>query len=398
LKLACALAHQCFINEYVFAIAEPEAAEVARLRETLAARLTGAAPTPPLQLAILAAYLPLGALANAAVLLERTWPEPLAAVLTQQIREPLAEQTERATIPRLTPIVDAVSRLVQQQYEENPYPRWVRTAAMTRPATPAAWLRRQLPWAALTAATGDGADILIAGCGTGQHSVETAQRFPVARILAIDLSLASLAYARRQSRALGRRYLEYAQADILQLGALGQSFDLIEAAGVLHHLADPLAGWRILNTLLRAGGIMRLGLYSASARSEIGAAQRFIAARGCASTADEIRRFRQDLLREEPEVAHKLAAACRDFFSTSECRDLLLHRQEHCFTLLQIKTFLAEQKLAFLGFEIEDGTLQRFRARFVGRDALTDLDRWHAFEAENPDVFIGMYQFYVQKL
>jgi Tfp pilus assembly protein PilF/SAM-dependent methyltransferase len=397
LRLACALARQCFINEYIFAIAEAEAAELARLRETLAARLGCGDAIPPLQLAILGAYLPLGSLANAAALLDRAWPEPLAAVLTQQIREPLAEQAERATIARLTPIVDDVSRLVQQQYEENPYPRWVRTATMSRPTMPAAWLRRQLPGIASDLAIPEAAEILIAGCGTGQHSIETAQRFPAARILAIDLSLASLAYALRQSHALGLSNLEYAQADILQLGALGQNFDMIEAVGVLHHLADPLAGWRILAALLRPCSFMRLGLYSASARREITATRRFIARRGYGRTAGDIRRFRQDFLREEPSLAQKLAAQCRDFFSTSECRDLLFHHKEQRFTLPQIKTFLAEQKLTFLGFEIEGSTLQQFRRRFADRGALTDLDLWHAFEAESPDAFIGMYQFYVQK-
>ncbi len=42
-------------------------------------------------------------------------------------------------------------------------------------------------------------DVLIAGCGTGQHAIETAQRFSGARVLAIDLSLTSLAYAKRKT-------------------------------------------------------------------------------------------------------------------------------------------------------------------------------------------------------
>lgn len=37
--------------------------------------------------------------------------------------------------------------------------------------------------------------------------------------------------------------IEYAQADILELGALGRTFDLIEAAGVLHTI------WPILMLL-----------------------------------------------------------------------------------------------------------------------------------------------------
>ena len=39
--------------------------------------------------------------------------------------------------------------LVQQQYEENPYPRWVRTACMLRPTTFDVYLHRQLPLAHL---------------------------------------------------------------------------------------------------------------------------------------------------------------------------------------------------------------------------------------------------------
>jgi ubiquinone/menaquinone biosynthesis C-methylase UbiE len=41
-------------------------------------------------------------------------------------------------------------------------------------------------------------DALIAGCGTGQQSIQTAQTIPDAKILAVDLSAASLAYAKRK--------------------------------------------------------------------------------------------------------------------------------------------------------------------------------------------------------
>ena len=47
-------------------------------------------------LAALAMYLPLHALPDAAALLERAWPAPLADVLTQQLREPQAELALRA--------------------------------------------------------------------------------------------------------------------------------------------------------------------------------------------------------------------------------------------------------------------------------------------------------------
>ena len=316
----------------------------------------------------------------------------------QQVREPLEDRDARASIPRLTPINDGVSLLVQEQYEENPYPRWVRTASVVRPTTLDVYLHRQLPLARLgNVGKVEGVQILIAGCGTGQHSVETAQKLVGADVLAVDLSLTCLCYAQRKSRALGLSRLQYAQADILHLGSIGRTFDLIEAGGVLHHLADPLAGWRVLLSILRPGGIMRVGLYSKLARSHIIAARAFIAERGYERTADDIRRFRQDLIGTGNEMASKIASECRDFFSTSECRDLLFHRQEHRFTLPEIGSFLAECGLEFLGFEVEGGFLQQFRRRFPGRKALTDLDAWNAFETENPHTFTGMYQFYVQR-
>ena len=45
-------------------------------------------------------------------------------------------------------------------------------------------------------------DVLIAGCGTGQHSIESAMRFEKAKVLAVDLSLSSLAYAKRKTNEL----------------------------------------------------------------------------------------------------------------------------------------------------------------------------------------------------
>ena len=45
--------------------------------------------------------------------------------------------------------------------------------------------------------------ILIAGCGTGQHSIGTASRFSGCHVTAVDLSLASLAYAQRKTTEIG---------------------------------------------------------------------------------------------------------------------------------------------------------------------------------------------------
>jgi tetratricopeptide (TPR) repeat protein/SAM-dependent methyltransferase len=396
LRVGGALAQQCFVNEYVFALAEGELDQALRLRAALIAGMASGGPVPALWLAAVAAYVSLNSLPAPEEILNRSWPNVLDGLLTQQVREPLEDRNARTLIPRLTPITDGVSLLVQQQYEENPYPRWVRTASLVKPTTLEVYLHRQLPLARL-GDLGRLVEVLIAGCGTGQHSIEAAQRLVGVDTLAVDLSLASLCYAQRKSRALGLTRLRYAQADILQLGAVGQTFDLIEAGGVLHHLANPFEGWRVLISILRPGGFMRVGLYSKLARSHLTAAQAFIADGGYGRSADDIRRFRQDLMRTGGEAASKIAAEHRDFFSTSECRDLLFHRQEHRFTLPQISSFLVDCGMEFLGFDVEGSLLQQFRRRFPGRSALVDLDLWNAFETENPHTFIGMYQFFVRR-
>ena len=99
--------------------------------------------------------------------------------------------------------------------------------------------------------TGKGGDIdiLIAGCGTGRHSIGVAQQFARCENAGDRSQRRSLGYAKARTGALGVTNIDYAQADILQLGSIGRTFDMIQSAGVLHHLADPWAGWRVLLSL-----------------------------------------------------------------------------------------------------------------------------------------------------
>ena len=216
----------------------------------------------------------------------------------------------------------------------------------------------------------DGLDVLIAGCGTGQQAVMTASRYAGARVLAVDLSLASLCYAKYRTDALGLNNIEYGQADILKLGSLGRHFDLIACTGVLHHLADPLEGWRVLLSMLRPNGIMHIALYSELARADVVAARDFIATRGYKATIDDIRRCRQDILALDDESPERAIARRADFYGTSDCRDLLFHVQEHRFTLPQIKDFLADNGLELLGFEHDADVLVAISRAIPGRSRL----------------------------
>ena len=167
---------------------------------------------------------------------------------------------------------------------------------------------------------------------------------------------------------------------------------MIDASGVLHHLAEPDAGWRALLALLRPSGLMRIGLYSEQARADVVAVRRFIAERGFQPTPADIRRCRHELL------ATPLGSVSRyrDFYSTSECRDLLFHVQERRFTIPQIKESLSAHNLRFIGFELHAAALQAYRTANPQDQSMTDLDRWNAFEIEQPVTFSAMYQFWCQ--
>ena len=116
--------------------------------------------------------------------------------------------------------------------------------------------------------------------------------------------------------------------------------------GVLHHLAEPLAGWRVLVSLLRPGGQMRIGLYSEPARKLITEARARIATRGYRATPDDIRRCRQEMI-GEPDRWRALIEPS-DFYSMSGCRDLLFNVMEHCFTIRKSRRSWARTIWCFL--------------------------------------------------
>ena len=220
LAFCCLLANQCFINEYVFATTSGEEAAVARHTAALAGSLASGDDVAPMQLAALAMYLPLNKLPDAEKLLSRSWPASVDEVVTQQLREPLQEIKLRESIPRLTVIDDEVSLRVRQQYEDNPYPRWVHVAGNVEAKSLNQYLRDIFPTIPFAHLPPSGAlDVLVAGSGTGWQAIGITQKFEGARVLAVDLSLSSLSYAVRKTPAALSPRIDYAQADILKLGA-----------------------------------------------------------------------------------------------------------------------------------------------------------------------------------
>ena len=397
-NLYCALARQCFINEYVYFQTPEEIDESEHLRDRLKKALESEEVIPAILVIVVACYFPLYSFPRIEKLLRQAWSLEVKAVLTQQIEEPFLELNLRKSIACLTNIENQVSLAVQSQYEENPYPRWMHLAKYSNKKFINLYIEKKFPLARFQRlAKETNPEILIAGCGTGHHSIGIAQSIRGAVILAIDLSLASLAFARRKTLELGIESIEYAQADILKLGSLGRTFDVVESSGVLHHLEHPFLGWEVLLSLLRSNGLMRLGFYSELARRDIVRVRDLIRQEGIGSSSQEIRRYRRHLLELKETENYGFATSSTDFFSTSMCRDLLFHVQEHRLNLSTLAIFIRDHDLNFLGFEINTSVVQSYKSRFPNDPSATNLDNWRAYEDENPDTFIGMYQFWVQK-
>jgi Flp pilus assembly protein TadD/SAM-dependent methyltransferase len=395
LALRAALARQCFLNEYVFAIDPEEAGQACRLREEVANALAAEQLVSPHTLATLASYFPLHSIPGTERLTQSTWPDPVQRLVEQQIIEVRNDRMGREGIVRLTPITDATSQLVREQYEQNPYPRWVKTITNRSPVSIDQYIWTRFPGVPYQNIDRGDVDFLIAGCGTGIQAVERARQFRLRKILAIDLSLSSLAYAARKAHEAELANLEFAQADILKAQDINRQFSVIDSAGVLHHLRDPLDGWRKLIDLLKPSGLMHIGLYSAKARAAISAAREMIRDRDVGDSEAAIRSFRQQLSVLEPGSPLADITRFSDFYTLSECRDLLFHVQEHQFEIPEIASFLTAHRLNFLGFET--AATEAYRRRFPQDGSATDLERWDVFESENPATFRGMYQFWVQK-
>ncbi|OEJ68018.1 hypothetical protein BEN30_07050 [Magnetovibrio blakemorei] len=401
LAFAAAMAQQSFANEFVLCETAAESDQVEALHRQIAQTIEDGQNPDSHQILALATYRPLHGYAWAEKLVDGVWPDVVREVIRCQIEEPLQERVFRGCMPCLAPIDGDVSQAVRDQYEQNPYPRWLKTAVQNRTLDfsqsiqSLQFWREPEPFCAAAPP-----QVLIAGCGTGQQSVNTASWLPDAQVLAVDLSLSSLSYAWRKTNELGISNIEYAQADILALGNLKRSFDLVESVGVLHHMEDPVQGWKVLVDVLRPGGFMKIGLYSELARQSVVQARALIADQGYASTPQDIRRLREDLVAMGEAGNSELSKLFQlsDFYSLSECRDLLFHVQEHRFTLAQINEILQELNLTFLGFELRRESVRRqFERDHPQPGALQQLACWHDFETRHPDTFIGMYQFWCQK-
>jgi SAM-dependent methyltransferase len=185
--------------------------------------------------------------------------------------------------------------------------------------------------------------------------------------------------------------------DILEIGLLNTSFDIIECGGVLHHMDNPFKGLELLLSILNDDGFLKLGIYSELARQDIVKARKYIKEQKLKPTDSDIRFFREKIISGELNNLNSLKTS-EDFYSLSQCRDLCFHSKEHRFTIQQLKEILKKNKLNFLGFFLPK-EIKNFYGKYFPQDTQQiKLENWEKFENKHPATFNAMYQFWVNKI
>jgi len=193
--------------------------------------------------------------------------------------------------------------------------------------------------------------VLVAGCGTSQ-AARHAMRNPGAEVVGIDVSTTSIEHTRRLIEQHGITNLRVEQLAIEQVGSLVDStdsrFDHIVCTGVLHHLADPVAGLSALAGVLDLGGAVTLMVYAPHGRYGVTLLQKYCRLLGITPEPGDI----ADLvgaLRELP-VGHPISRALRetrDFQSDDALADALLNPRDRTYRVDELFDLLVRAGLRF---------------------------------------------------
>ncbi len=279
---------------------------------------------------------------------------------------------------------------VKEQYEDFPYP----------PCDPADERKR------LLVTDGDSLDfvnyycyggresfsnrfrVLVAGCGTGHAVIYLAEqlRDTDAEIVALDFSEASLAIARKRSELRGLSNVKFLRAPVQDIPSLSLGkFDYIDCSGVLHHLADPDEGLRILAGVLEETGAMHIMVYGTYGRAaiyqmqdllkrvagpELVAAERVRRARALIAQLPESNAFKREFQRLGYDIVQ---------FGDAGLYDLLLHAQDRSYTVPQIYAWLEQAGLRLATF---DPTVNESKRIYYPASYLSDSALLQAIESK----------------
>lgn len=200
--------------------------------------------------------------------------------------------------------------------------------------------------------------VLVAGGGTGDATIMLAQQFTDmganAEIVHLDLSEASIDVARDRARMRNLTNIEFVHGSLLDVPDLELgTFDYIDCCGVLHHLEDPLLGLKALEEVLEDDGGMGLMLYAPLGRTGVYHMQAMIRMMGVNAAPPDKLELARRLLRTLPEtnwLQRNQFVGDHTTLGDAGLFDLLLHRQDRPFSVMDIVQLMAGARLRLLNF------------------------------------------------
>jgi SAM-dependent methyltransferase len=283
--------------------------------------------------------------------------------------------------------------LIQDFYESNPYPTWT-----SKPKHSESTLDKLFKKLNSNQAPPND-NILVAGCGTGRHAIQLALTYPHAKIIGLDVSQASLQYATNKRDEYKTPNLEFIRGDLNNILSLNLRFSLIECIGVLHHLQDPLKGCQAILSALEDGGIAKIGLYSAHARTPIADLANLASENEIPYIPSNLERIRNLAIQNYEYKRTKEIVNSHDFFSRSGCMDLLFNPLEKAFSIRDIHSLIRTLNCEFAGFENREQRKSPAFRRFNEHSNIDSLfNDWELFENLNPNFFSEMYLFWLKPI
>ena len=396
-KFIFSLSHQCFLNEYCYFISKEEYEKLDKLIGEIDPKNLN-----EVYISLLACYKPINKILDKTEIFNKYKAKnsEFSDLINLQIKEKIIEKKLKSKVIKLGEIQNFISLKVKNHYEENPYPRWSVSLLPQKGTFIEEIINNDLQNKILEDnLPSEKSELLIAGCGTGKQVVDAA-RYGNLKITAVDLSISSLTYGMRKCQELGINNVQFIQSDILNLKDLNKKFDVIECSGVIHHMICPNDGLNVLKKILKPGGYLKLGVYSELARKFIVEMKEYIKAKKYSDTGEGIRKFRHDVFNfqtnniNEDTVSKLFLSNC--FWNLSGVRDLVFHEQEYRYCIEELIEIIKLFKFEFLGFVIQKDILDYYTEKFPYDNNKTDLENWDKFEKSHPEIFGGMYQFWLK--
>ncbi len=198
--------------------------------------------------------------------------------------------------------------------------------------------------------------ILIAGGGTGDSSTFLGEQLKNtnAEIVYLDFSKKSMEIAQRRAEIRGIKNITWINDSILNIPKLnlGQ-FDYINCSGVLHHLASPDDGLKILKHCLKPSGGMSIMVYGQIGRT------------GVYQVQELMKMVNKDVSSRQEEVSNGniviSSLPATNWYKHSESYlkdhilfgdiglyDMFLHKQDRAYTIPQLMEFIEKADLHYV--------------------------------------------------